>query len=110
MPVLFSGTGSDQGSPAKNAGIREGSLPVTVAGDQFLLGGDIITEMNGQSTQNLDQFAQMMNALKIGDSVQLTLYRNGQTRQVAFNLIERPPQPGDIRSSSSNTQLLMRRR
>jgi len=37
----------DAGSPAEQAGIRDGVLPITIAGENFVLGGDIITEING---------------------------------------------------------------
>ena len=97
----------DSGSPAQQAGIRGGNLPVTISGEQFLLGGDIITEMNGQSPNDTKRFAELVSSLQVGDTVRLTLYREKQTRQVMFKLLERPLLPGDLRSSSSNTLLRM---
>jgi S1-C subfamily serine protease len=95
----------DSGSPAQRAGIRDGSLPVAIAGSQFLLGGDIITDMNGQSPLDPDRFAEMVDALHVGDSVRLTLFRDGHRRQVTFTLVERPQLPGDFRPSPFNTML-----
>jgi serine protease Do len=95
----------DSGSPAQKAGIRDGSLPVTIAGDQYLLGGDIITEVNGRSSKDLDRFEDMVNGLKVGDAVRLTLFRDGNRREAAFTLVERPQLPGDFRASPFNTQL-----
>jgi serine protease Do len=95
----------DSGSPAQQAGIRGGNLPVTIAGEQFLLGGDIITEINGQSPNDTKQFAELVGLLQVGDTVRLTLYREKHARQVVFQLPERPLLPGDLRSSSSNTML-----
>lgn len=95
----------DSGSPAQRAGIRDGSLPVAIAGSQFLLGGDIITDMNGQSPLDPDRFAEMVDALHVGDVVQLTLFREGHRRQVTFTLVERPQLPGDFRLSPFNTML-----
>jgi serine protease Do len=95
----------DSGSPSQQAGIRGGNLPVTIAGEQFLLGGDIITEMNGQSPNDQKRFAEMVSSLKVGDTVRLTLYREKHVRQVMFKLPERPLLPGDLRTSTSNTML-----
>jgi serine protease Do len=95
----------DSGSPAQRAGIRDGSLPVAIAGEQFLLGGDIITGMNGESPLDSKRFAEMEDALRIGDTVRLELFRDGHRRQVTFTLVERPQLPGDFRPSSFNTGL-----
>jgi S1-C subfamily serine protease len=95
----------DSGSPAQQAGIRGGDLPVTIAGDQFLLGGDIITEMNGQSPNDSKRFAEMVSSLQVGDTVRLTLYREEHIRRVMFKLPERPLLPGDLRPSASSTLL-----
>jgi len=95
----------DSGSPAQQAGIRGGNLLVAIAGEQYLLGGDIITAMNGQSPNDLKRFSEMVNSLKVGDTVRLTLYREKHERQVMFKLLERPILPGDLRTSSSNSLL-----
>jgi S1-C subfamily serine protease len=100
----------DSGSPAQQAGIRGGNLLVTIAGEQFLLGGDIITELNEQPPSDSKKFAQMVNALKVGDTVRLTLYREKQARQAQFKLLERPVLPGDFRPSATSTLLRMRTR
>jgi S1-C subfamily serine protease len=53
------------GSPAKNAGI----MP-----------GDIITRVNDQSIgQNNTSLSDAVNALKVGDSITVTVWRNGKT-------------------------------
>ncbi len=97
----------DSGSPAQQAGIRGGSLLVTIAGEQFFLGGDIITEINGQSPNDSKRLAEVVNSLKVGDTIRLTLYREKHARQVMFKLVERPILPGDFRPSASNTLLRM---
>jgi S1-C subfamily serine protease len=95
----------DRGSPAQQAGIREGDLPVTVAGDEFLLGGDIITDMNGRSPNDSKGFAELVRSLKVGDTVRLTLYREKRTRQVKFKLVERPILPSDVQTNATSTLL-----
>jgi serine protease Do len=95
----------DRGSPAQQAGIREGDLPVTVAGDEFLLGGDIITDMNGKSPNDSKGFAELVRSLKVGDTVRVTLYREKRTRQVKFKLVERPILPSDVQTNTTSTLL-----
>ncbi|MGH7410536.1 MAG: S1C family serine protease [Candidatus Methylomirabilis sp.] len=99
----------EQGSPAEQAGLQQGELPITIGDEQFLLGGDIITAANGQPLDEPDKFAKFVRSLKVGDTVRLTLYRDGGTRQVEFRLPERPilpaqsmPLPYSQRSPGSN--------
>jgi S1-C subfamily serine protease len=97
----------DPGSPAERAGIRQGVLPITIGGENFVLGGDIITEINGQPVNDSKKFARLISSLKVGDTVRLTLHRDKETRRVEFRLPERPVLPGDLRPSSSGTLLPM---
>jgi len=98
----------EPGSPAQQAGIHEGELPITIAGEEFLLGGDIITDINGQSLDDPKKFVKLVRSLKVGDKVHLTLYREQKTRKVEFILLERPVLPGDLRFSTSSTLSPMR--
>lgn len=93
----------DSGSPAQQAGIHGGELSVTIGGTEFLLGGDIITEIDGQSLDDPENFLEVIASLKVGDKVGLTLFHKKETRHVELTLPERPILPGDIRTSSSST-------
>jgi S1-C subfamily serine protease len=86
----------EPGSPAAKAGLHEGELLIALSGEEFLFGGDIITAANGQELDDMEKFAQFVRTLKVGDTVQLTLYHDGTTRQVEFSLPERPILPGDV--------------
>jgi S1-C subfamily serine protease len=97
----------EPGSPAQLAGLHGGSLPVTIAGMELLLGGDIITDINGQPLDDQDKFERLVGSLKVGDKVYLTLYHGQKTRRVEFNLPERPILPGDLRLFGSDTLLPM---
>ncbi len=88
----------EPGSPAELAGLQQGELSITIGDEQFLLGGDIITAANGQPLDEPDKFARIVRSLKVGDTVRLTLYRDGGTRQVELRLPERPILPGDLPS------------
>ena len=100
----------DPGSPAQKEGIHGGGLPLTIAGTEFLLGGDIITEVNGESLDNPENSLKLLGSLKVGDRVRLTLFRRGETRSIELNLTERPILPGDLRTSPSSTLLPMKGR
>jgi S1-C subfamily serine protease len=92
----------DLGSPAQQVGIRGGYLPIAIADEQFLLGGDIITEINGQSPSDPKRFAEMAASLKVGDTVRLSIYRETHLIKVSFELPERPLLPGDLRPNASS--------
>ncbi len=93
----------EPGSPAQQAGMHGGELSVTIGGTEFLIGGDIITEINGQSLRRPGNFLKMIASLKVGDKVGLTLFHKKETRHVELTLPERPVLPSDIRTSSSST-------
>jgi S1-C subfamily serine protease len=86
----------EPGSPAAQAGLRGGILPVTIAGEEFVFGGDIITAANEQTLDTPEKFAQFTRALQVGDTVRLTLYREGDIQTVELHLPERPILPGDV--------------
>jgi S1-C subfamily serine protease len=86
----------EPGSPAQKAGLHEGELPVIIAGMEFLLGGDIITSANGRPLNSWENFLDFVRSLEVGDKVRLTLYYEGETREVEFSLPERPMLPGSF--------------
>lgn len=79
-----------KGSPAERADIREGTLDVTVNGVRFLLGGDIITQVNEQPIRTSEDFFKALAGIKVGDELRLTLFRGGQTLTKTLTLAERP--------------------
>ncbi len=100
----------EPGSPAQQAGMNGGALSVTIGGTEFLLGGDIITEINGQSLKDPETFLKVISSLKVGDKLGLTLFHKKETRHVELTLPERPILPGDIRIGPSSTLQPMRGR
>jgi serine protease Do len=86
----------EPGSPAERGGVRGGNLPIAIAGNEFLLGGDIITEINGQSLDDPEKLMKLVRSLKVGDKINMMLYREMKTLRVEFNLAERPILPGDL--------------
>jgi len=95
----------EPGSPAQQAGVHAGELPIMIAEMEFLLGGDIITAINDQPLDDPDRFVQLIRSFKVGEKVRLTLYRGNETRMVEFSLTERPILPGDLRPNPFGTML-----
>jgi serine protease Do len=91
----------DPGSPAEKAELRGGVLPIKVAGQELLFGGDIIVSANGKSLDNQLAYETFVTSLKVGDNVKLTVYREGKKHRVSWVLPERPVLPGDIPNECS---------
>jgi len=77
-------------SPAQQAGLQGGDLPVSFAGTEFLLGGDIITSANGMPLDSPENLGAFIESLEVGAKVRLTVYREGKMRDVEIGIGERP--------------------
>ena len=86
----------EPGSPAEQAGLQGGDLEVTIAGQDFLFGGDIITHLNGIALTSEDGLAQALEELEVGTTLHLTAFRYGKKMEIAYRLPERPVLPGDL--------------
>ena len=65
----------DDYSPAEKAGIKV---------------GDIITQADGQTVENMDDLNEIKNSHQIGDKMNLTIYRDGSETTVELTLAEQP--------------------
>ncbi len=80
-------------SPAEAAGLRAGNKEVTYNGFPLILGGDIITSINRQRVTNgTDLISYLAMETSVGDTVNLTIIRNGREQQVTLTLNARPDQ------------------
>lgn len=86
----------DPESPAEAADIRGGDYPIIIAGEEFLMGGDIIYAINGRSLSDLTEFNNVIQSLKVDDSIRLSIYRNGSRFETELIVSERPILPGDF--------------
>ena len=78
-----------EGGPADQAGIRGGSQPTNL--DGLLAGGDVITAIDGQPVVTFDALLGYLTTHKSpGDTVVLTILRDGQTMDVTVTLGARP--------------------
>jgi S1-C subfamily serine protease len=87
----------EPGSPAEKVGLKGGTLPVQIGMQKFLLGGDIVTEVNNTKLTNMKAVLAILNGFKVGQVVNLKYLRPGQgLKTVTATLVERPPLPGDL--------------
>ena len=86
----------EPGSPAETAGLQGGRLELELEGRAYLLGGDIITTMNGRALDSPEALTEAMRALRVGADLTLRVFRAGSYREVRYSLPERPLLPGDV--------------
>jgi len=80
-----------RGGPADRAGIRGGTQIVRIGGYRVPVGGDIITAVNGHPVPTLQELNVYLDSqTRVGDSVEVTIYRGGQEMRVTVTLEERP--------------------
>ncbi|MGZ5337548.1 MAG: S1C family serine protease [Solirubrobacterales bacterium] len=84
-----------QGSPAARAGLKGGQTQATVGGQEVLLGGDIVVQVNGKDIQGMDEVVQAVNEAEPGDELKLTVLRDGKQQEITVQLGERPTQIQD---------------
>ena len=84
------------GSPADRAGVRGGNLSVVVQGEEYLLGGDIVTAIQGSPVRTHQEYVARVKVLRPGQRVKLTIVRDGQVRELTLTVAERPRLPSDL--------------
>ena len=78
------------GSPAAQAGIKGGSQQTDLQGQLYVVGGDVITAMGGESLASMEELGAAIMQHKPGDTVTLTVVSGGKTKDVTVTLVERP--------------------
>lgn len=78
------------GSPAETAGLRGSSQTATINGQQVSIGGDVITAVNNQAVNSVQDLQGIIQNAKVGDQVTLTVLRGGQQTTVNVTLAARP--------------------
>ncbi len=79
------------GSSADQAGIQGGDRIVRLGNVRIPLGGDIITAINGEPMTDSKEFvAYLETETQVGDTVEVTIIRDGEEQTVQVTLAERP--------------------
>jgi serine protease Do len=80
------------GSPAYRAGLRGGNRSVIIGRYRLPVGGDIITAIDNDQISNDTDLNRALSKKKVGDTVKIKLYRNGNLLEIPVTLMERPYQ------------------
>lgn len=86
----------EPGSATDRASLIAGVFPVLWGPAQILLGGDVIKRVTGRAIETLDDSLAAVGALKIGDTVSLEVWRDGETIALSATIGERPSQETDL--------------
>jgi len=76
--------------PADKAGLEAGTTSATVEGEEIRLGGDIITEVDGEKLANMDELVEIIQEAEPGDKLKLTILRGDQEKTADVTLGTQP--------------------
>ena len=79
-----------EGTPAARAGLRASTGTTTIDGDEVPTGGDVIVALDGDPVTSSAELQSAIDAHQPGDSVTLTVLRDGDRRTVKVTLGTRP--------------------
>jgi S1-C subfamily serine protease len=80
----------EPGGPAAKAGLKGGSTEATIDGEAVTLGGDVITEADGQKITNMEQIIELVSQKKVGDKMTIKYLRDGKEQTATVTLGTRP--------------------
>ena len=79
------------GGPADAAGVQGGNTPVQLAGREIVLGGDVILAIDDRDVRKIDDvLGYLQQATQVGETVTLTVWRDGQIMSIGMTLGARP--------------------
>jgi S1-C subfamily serine protease len=78
----------DPDSAAARAGLRGGRQEVQIGNAELLVGGDLIMSIDGKPVDRNDAISRALATKRSGDSLELTIFRNGKTTNVRVRLSE----------------------
>ena len=77
-------------SPADRAGLRGGDTNVVVEGTSYVLGGDVVLEVDGREIATADQLRSAVTEREPGDELKLRVLREGAEEDVTVKLGRQP--------------------
>lgn len=83
--------GVTRGSSESVAGVRGARQVVAIGNVELGIGGDLITAVDGQPVDREDALVRAFSHKRVGDTITLTIYRNGRTLTLPVKLIRPPP-------------------
>jgi S1-C subfamily serine protease len=83
-----------RGTPADRAGLRAGTTQVVVAGESYVLGGDVIVRVAGRTVATASDLRRAINAHRPGDEIELEVFRGSERKTLTAELGQQPSSPG----------------
>ncbi|GAP14621.1 trypsin-like serine protease, typically periplasmic, contain C-terminal PDZ domain [Longilinea arvoryzae] len=80
----------EAGSPADTAGLQGSFVPVLINGKRVLIGGDVITAVDGKTVTTSEEFRNIIQNSAAGQEITLTVIRDGKQMEVKATLAEMP--------------------
>ncbi|MBA2569286.1 MAG: trypsin-like peptidase domain-containing protein [Actinobacteria bacterium] len=77
-------------TPAAKARLKAATGTRTVQGETYSTGGDVISAVDGEAVEGADALRRVIDSHRPGDTVLLTIVRNGDSRTVEVKLGKRP--------------------
>jgi S1-C subfamily serine protease len=82
------------GGSADKAGLRGADQMLVLYNERILIGGDIITQIDGKAVSSMAELRLVLERYRPGQTVQVTFYRGRAKMQQAVLLLEQPPSRG----------------
>jgi S1-C subfamily serine protease len=79
-----------KGGPADEAGIEGGDTQATIGGTEVSLGGDVITEVDGEKLGSMEELVEAIQAKQPGDELELKVLQGGQEKTAHVTLGKQP--------------------
>jgi S1-C subfamily serine protease len=88
-----------KGGPADEAGVEGGNTSATIEGAQMRLGGDVITEVDGEKVAGMEDIINAVNSASPGDEMELTVHRGeDEVKTITVTLGVRPDSAEEVPS------------
>lgn len=80
----------EAGSPADEAGLQGSFVPVIINGKRVLIGGDVITAVDGKDITSTDELRSIVQNSSAGQEITLSILREGKKMDLKVTLAEKP--------------------
>ena len=86
--------GVSSGGPAARAGIQGGTRQVQAGMMRLIIGGDVVVAIDGKEIESQLDLNVALNHKRPGDTIRMTIYRNGRKMDVSVTLSEQQTNTG----------------
>jgi serine protease Do len=77
-------------SPAAKAGLKAGAEDFDLNGETVKVGGDVVVSANGSNVESMQDLVKIVQGMKSGEKLSLTVLRDGKEVKVTAELATRP--------------------